>query len=254
MLLVNHKWPFALNGALHYDVYIGIDVLNTMAGFTYIYNGGRNTFFRHYRSRQAEKLSKKQIFSVLYRDLQRDLTRLELQPRSVVIHRDGRSFPQEEEGFAEAIERLIQSRILQQNVQVGVVEIHKTTMGRMRLFEERNNEICNPRIGSRFVIDDRQGFVCNTGWPFRFPGTASPLHISMAWGSLEIEKVLEDVFALSQLAWSAPDKSSRLPVTIKLGDMFLQPIASRFDEEDALYGEDEVVEDLELVGATADAT
>lgn len=254
MLMVNHKWPFALNSPLHYDVYIGIDVLNTMAGFTYVYNGGKNAYFRHYRSRQAERLSKKQIFSVLYRDLQRDIGRLGLQPRSIVIHRDGRSFVQEEEGFAAAVERLKQDRVLPGDVQIGVVEIHKTTMGRMRVFEERNNEIFNPRIGSRFVIDSRQGIVCNTGWPFRFPGTVSPLHVSIAFGELEIEKALEDVFALSQLAWSAPDKSSRLPATIKLGDMFLQPIASEFDEEDALYGEDELVEDLELVEANADGS
>lgn len=252
MLMVNHKWPFALYNPLNYDVYVGIDVLNTMAGFTYVYNGGRNAYFRHYRSRQKERLSRKQIFSVLHRDLQRDLRRLELQPRSIVIHRDGRSFVQEEEGFAAAVERLKQDRVLPMDVQIGVVEIHKTTMGRLRLFEERNNQIFNPRIGSRFVIDNQQAIVCNTGWPFRFPGTVAPLHVSIAKGDLEIEKALEDVFALSQLAWSAPDKSSRLPITIKLGDMFLQPIASEFDEEDALYGEEELVDDLELVEVNAD--
>ena len=254
MLMVNHKWPFALNSPLHYDVYIGIDVLNTMAGFTYVYNGGRNTYFRHYRSRQAERLSKKQIFSVLHRDLQRDIRRLGLQPHSIVIHRDGRSFAQEEDGFVAAVERLKNEQVLARDVQIGVVEIHKTTMGRLRLFEERNTEISNPRIGSRFVIDKHQAIVCNTGRPFRFPGTVAPLHVSIAKGDLEIEKALEDVFALSQLAWSAPDKSSRLPVTIKLGDMFLQPVASEFDEEDALYGEEELVEGPELVEAIADAS
>ena len=222
-----------------------------MAGFTYVYNGGRNSFFRHYRSRQAERLSKKQIFSVLHRDLKRDISRLGLQPQSLVIHRDGRSFAQEEEGLSAAVDQLKRDGTLPQDVRTGVVEIHKTTVGRLRLYEERNNEILNPRIGSRFVIDSRQGIVCNTGWPFRFPGTAAPLHVSIARGDLDIEKVLEDTFALAQLAWSAPDKSSRIPITIKLCDMFLQPIASDFDEEDALYGEEELVEDLELVETNA---
>jgi hypothetical protein len=251
MLIVNHKWPFALNSPLHHDVYIGIDVLNTMAGFTYVYNGGKNSYFRHYQSRQAEKLSKKQVFSVLSQDLQRDLSRLNLKPRSIVIHRDGRSFAQEEEGFFAAVERLKQDRVLPTDVLAGVVEIHKTTMGRLRLYEERGGETQNPRIGSFFTVDDRQGIVCNTGWPFRFPGTVAPLHVAVTRGDLDIRNTLADVFALSQLAWSAPDKSSRLPITIKLGDMFLQPVASEFDEEDALYGGEEPSDDLELVGAGA---
>jgi hypothetical protein len=35
------------------------------------------------------------------------------------------------------------------------------------------------------------------------------------------------------LAWSAPDKASRLHLPIKLGDDYLEPIASKVDEDDS---------------------
>lgn len=240
MLLVNRQWPFALKNPLCYDVYIGIDVLNNIAGFTYIYNGGKDCYFQHYQSGQGEKISEKQVFSILKKDLQKYISQLKLQPRSIVVHRDGRSYAQEEKGFIRAIRTLQQDGFLPPDVQVGVVEIHKTSSARLRLYYERDEIISNPGIGDYFIIDDREGVVCNTGYPFTFSGTANPLHIVIASGDLEIKKVLTDVFALAQLgAWSAPDKAARYPATIKLNDTFLEAIASESDEEAALYSEDE---------------
>jgi len=56
------KWPWALASPLRYDVYVGIDVLNSMAGFTFVYNGGQQIFFHHYPSKQKERLGTNQIF------------------------------------------------------------------------------------------------------------------------------------------------------------------------------------------------
>lgn len=129
---------------------------------------------------------------------------------------------------------------LSEDVQIGVVEIHKTSSARLRLYYEINENIENPSIGDYFVIDDREGIVCNTGFPFKFGGTANPLHTKIAYGSLDIINVLSDVFGLAQLgSWAAPDKSARYPATIKLGDTFLEPIASDSDDEAALYSDDE---------------
>jgi hypothetical protein len=251
MLLVNQKWPFALSAPLHYDVHIGVDVLNGMAGFTYVYNGGKNCQFRSHASKQKEKLSAKQFRTVLTDELRKDLQELRLKPASIIIHRDGRSFAKEHEGFVTAIRILRDEGVVDENVRMGTIEIHKTSSLRLRIFNRREGKIHNPDTGAYFVIDERQGIVCNTGWPFRFPGTAKPLLVTVASGDVEIEKALSDVFALSQLAWSAPDKPSRYPVTTKLGDMFLRPIASESDEEAARYGDDE--DDDEETEAAADA-
>lgn len=239
MLLVNHRWPFALDEPLSYDAYVGIDVLNSMSGFTYVYGGGRDCYFRHYQSQQREKLSKNQVRSVLSKDLRADLAKLASPPNSIVIHRDGRSYAQEEAGFVSAIEQLKRDGLLPADVEIGVVQIHKSSSARLRLYEQHASNTRNPGMGAYFPVDSRQGIVCNTGWPFELPGTVIPLHASIVYGDLEIEKVLADIFRLSQLAWSAPDKSSRMPVTIKLGDEFLRPISSEADEEAALYGDEE---------------
>ncbi len=254
MLLVNHRWPFALHAPLNYDIHIGVDVLNGIAGFTYAYNGGRDCVFRHYPSKQEEKLSANQMCTVLYQDLKQDMERLGLGPSSIVIHRDGRSYVQEEKGFEAAVNRLKKDGILAQSLKIGVVEIHKTSAARLRIFDDRNGAVQNPKVGAYFLIDGKQGVVCTTGWPFRFPGTVNPLHVCVAFGDLDIEKVLSDIFAFSQLAWSAPDKPSRLPITIKLGDMFLRPIASESDDEAALYGEEGVNEDTSPVEVSASNT
>jgi hypothetical protein len=243
LLLVNHKWPFALKTPLNYDLPYGIDVLNSMAGFTYAYNGGKDCYFRHSRSTQGEKLSKGQVLKMLYNDLRRDVPRLGLKPKAIVQHRDGNTHAEEIEGMAEAVRRLQSEGVLDEGLIVGTTKIHKSSTSHLRLYEEQNGEIRNPRIGSYFALNEHQGIVCNTGYPFSFPGTVKPLLATIADGGLEIEKVLADIFALSQLAWTAPDKASRHPITTKLGDMFLRPIASAADEEEARYGdEDETAE------------
>lgn len=239
LLLVNHKWPFGLKTPLNYDLPFGIDVLNSMAGFTYAYNGGKDCYFRHGRSSQGEKLSKSQVLRMLYNDLSRDIPRLGLKPKALVQQRDGNTHAEEIEGMAAAVQRLQREGVLDEGITVGTIKIHKSSASHLRLYEERNGQLTNPRIGSYFVLNERQGIVCNTGYPFNIPGTVKPLLITIADGDLEIEKVLADIFALSQLAWTAPDKASRHPITTKLGDMFLRPIASAADEEAALYGDEE---------------
>src|SRR6266542_736270 len=44
-LIVNRKWPYALSENLYYDVYIGIDVHDRYAGFTFFFRNGENIFF-----------------------------------------------------------------------------------------------------------------------------------------------------------------------------------------------------------------
>ncbi|MCW5318868.1 hypothetical protein GTQ43_36040 [Nostoc sp. KVJ3] len=240
MLLVNRQWPFALKEPLYYDVYIGIDVLNNIAGFTYIYNAGENCYFRYHKSPQGEKLTERQISSILKKDLREDISSLKLQPSSIVIHRDGRSFTEEHKGFVKSINSLQKEGFLSENINIGVIEIHKTSSARLRLYYEQDEVIENPSIGDYFLIDNREGIICTTGFPFEFSGTANPLHIKIAYGDLDMRNVLSDIFALAQLgSWAAPDKAARYPATIKIGDTFLEPIASDSDDEAALYSEDE---------------
>lgn len=238
MLEVNRKWLYALAKPLNYDVYIGIDVLNHMAGFTYVYNGGKDCYFRYYESKQAEKLSKKQVYKIIKEDLQQDIAHLDIQPKSIIIHRDGRSFDTERSGFRKAIKSLQEGGFLSNDILTGVADIHKSSAFRVRLCEENNEIFVNPHIGNYFIFDSKQGIICNTGYPFRISGTVKPLFASVADGDLNIEFVLEDIFCLSQLAYASPSSVSRNPSTISIGDFFLEAVASDSDREAALYSED----------------
>ena len=243
VLIVNRKWISALSEPLNYDVHIGIDVLNHMAGFTYVYLGGEKTYFRSYLTPQKEKLSARHLRTVLRDDLERDLHNLGISPRHIVIHRDGRSYSTEIKGLHAAIRSLEDQDVIERDTLVGLVEIHKHSAYPLRMAEGTGlDSLDNPMVGSWFRLSDKEGIICNTGAPFLQQGTAKPLHISIVDGNLEVEKVLEDAFALSNLTWAAPDKCQRLPITTKLGDDFLRPIASPADVESALYGEEEEVE------------
>jgi hypothetical protein len=239
MLIVNRKWLWALKDALNYDAYIGIDVLNNMAGVSFIYNNAQRCFFRDFPSQQKEKLLSKQIQKIIYDSLKEDIEKHGLSPKSVIVHRDGRTYPQEIKGFSTAIQKLKDENLLEKNASTGIVEIHKESAKKLRLVNLTDNgQLNNPTIGTPFIINQLEGIVCNTGWPFNLMGTVKPLHAVIAFGNLDISQVLEDIFSLSQLIWLAPDKCGRLPVTIRLANDFLEPIASESDEDEAIYGED----------------
>ena len=254
MMVVNRKWSWKLAAPLHYDVYVGIDVLNRMAGLTFVYNHGQQIFFRDYPSKQRERLTSRQLRGILSKHLREDLRTLGIRPQSIVVHRDGRTFASELEGLHAAVRDLQTEWLLPLDVVVGVVDIRKSTADHLRLVEGESWEACrNPTVGSYYVLRPHEGIVSNTGYPYRFPGTAKPLAASIVEGELDIECVLEDIFALSQPVFTAPDRCERLPLTIKLADDFLEPIAGEADEEEALYEAEEAdalvsVADEELSG------
>lgn len=244
-LIVNRKWLWALKDKLHYDVYIGLDVLNNTAAFTFLYNNGRQCFTHIYPSKQKEKLLTQQIIKVIYKHLKEDLKNYSEAPRSVIIHRDGKSHSTEWKGFKEAIQRLQKEGIISKDTNFGIIEVHKHDALGFRLFLNKNGYIKNPAIGSWEVFSKEKGVVCTTGDPFKFQGTAKPLYVEIAYGELEINKVLQDIFSLSQLCWMSPDKCCRLPITVKLCDEFLRSVAAESNEDEAIYGEMEDMDEFE---------
>lgn len=239
VLSANRKWPWGLATALHYDVYVGIDVLNRIAGITCVCDNAARIFFRDYPCSQPERLTAPQMSTMVVDALGDVVPKLGLHPRSVVVQRDGRSFASERRGLHAAIRTLMSRGVLPIDVSVGIVEVHKSSADHLRLAEGPSPEqLSNPTVGSYHVLGPRSGIVSTTGSPFQFPGTADPLAIEIAEGDLKIEHVLEDAYALSTLIFSAPDKCGRLPVTIRLADDLLEPIAAADPDDDlALYGE-----------------
>jgi hypothetical protein len=246
-LIVNRKWLWALNDDLHYDVNIGLDVLNNHAAFTFLYNNGKDCFTQIDKSKQREKLLATQMKLIIYDNLKKvadELKKQEKTIRSVILHRDGRTYISEWKGFKAAIEQLQNEQILPKDIVSGIVEVHKTTAYGFRLMYRNSGKIDNPVIGSWEALNDKEGIICTTGEPFPLRGTANPLYITIPYGNPELDKILHDIFALSLLCWATPAGCSKLPINLKLSDELLKPVASDADENEAVYGEMEDTEEF----------
>jgi hypothetical protein len=239
-LLVTSGYRFwALAEPMHYDLYVGIDVLNNTAGFTFVGLGGAICRFHSSVSQQKEKLAADQVAQELETHIADFAERISKEsgalPRHLVIHRDGRFYSSEQKGLDFAVKRLCGRMLLPHDIQVGVVEIHKSHAKRLRMFGDLRGRAVNPWVGSYHILDEHWGVLCTTGFPALRRGTANPLVVEIVSGELDIEKVLQDVYWLSVLAWTKPDGVQREPVTIKLADDWLQPIAAEIDEDEGRF-------------------
>ncbi|MGB2985835.1 MAG: hypothetical protein WBE26_08125 [Phycisphaerae bacterium] len=240
ILLLNERWPFVLATPTHADVIIGIDVKNNTAGFALIGAGGAAIRTRCSRSRQKEKLHHGQVSQALVELIEAEREILSHPIEHIVIHRDGRLWDSEHRGIDRAVDELKRRGLIANEAEVTALEISKTSLLPFRLFEpdgnRRNDGVRNPQVGCFATIDQDTGFICNTGRAFPRKGTVNPLHVRRAFGPLEIERCLEDVYALSTLAWSRPEDCSRYPISIKLTDRRLADEATDFDRDTYEYG------------------
>ena len=145
---------------------------------------------------------------MLVKVLREELSDSLLAATSLVIHRQGRVFKSEILGIRKAIASLKKEGLLADALHWGIAEVAKSSLARFRLFDVERREgrtrIENPEIGSYFILSSREGFLCATGRSFSHPGTVRPVFVRLAEGSMDIRQVMEDVYALSNLAWDAP--------------------------------------------------
>lgn len=240
VLLTNNFWPFVLATPLHAEVTIGIDVKNQTAGFTVIGRNGLSVKSYCHTSRQKEKLLKAQVLTHLAQIIRDEKIRLGRPLKSIVIHRDGRCFQSEMDGAAAAIDKLKKEGVVAADGTLTVLEISKSAPVRLRLFEVQRTDgakpfVQNPQVGLYAIINGNEGFLCSTGRAFRHAGTVQPLHVRCVLEGIPFVDALEDVYALTTLAWTRPEDCSRYPVTIKMTDRGLGEEASEFDQEALLY-------------------
>jgi hypothetical protein len=240
VLLTNNFWPFVLATPLHADVTVGIDVKNQTAGFTII--GRHGTFVKAYchTSRQKEKLLKEQVLTHVAQIVRDEHVRLRRSVKSVVIHRDGRCWQSEIDGATAAMEKLKKEGVVAPDGSLTILEISKSAAVRLRFFDVEITRgarpfVNNPQVGLYAIVNRNEGFLCTTGRAFPRRGTVQPLHVRSVREGLPFVEALEDVYALSTLAWTRPEDCSRYPITIKLTDRWLGEEASEFDEEVLLY-------------------
>lgn len=238
VLLTNEKWPFVLADPLHADLTIGIDVKNHTVGYAVVSDAGRSVRFHCESSQQSEKLAASQIKSQLEGIVRAEFGDQGRSFGSIVIHRDGRAFPEECDGAVQAAEALRAEGVLLPHATITIVEISKSERSRLRFFEVKEDggrqRIDNPQVG-QYYITGRDAYVATTGLPFARPGTSKPLHVRYVVGALPFKDCLEDIYRLSVLTWGRPDDCSRLPITIKLTDRALGEEATEYDEDALKY-------------------
>lgn len=239
-LIVNRKWPYALSKNLHYDIYIGVDVHDRHAGFTFFFRNGENIFFwpvkvpLKNRSQRAEKIKAKTLTDTLTEKLTSLIPLFCPNPNGIVVIRDGKSFVQEHKAIQTALKNLADEKLLDTStMKYGVLDLHKQSAIPLRIASMTNghDRLENPIAGAFKPFSSSHGFLYNTGFPFRIRGSSKPLQLILQDGNVEFGKVAEDVFCQTMLAFSAPDLSNSLPVSIKLIDLLLEPLSAAVDQE-----------------------
>ncbi|WDF78969.1 hypothetical protein PQ469_02985 [Mucilaginibacter sp. KACC 22773] len=237
-LVVNRKWPYALAKNLNYDLYIGIDAHEFYAGFCFLFKNGEKIVF------DIEKTAKKagntfrteKVNSGLIRDkivevLSRHLDAGEEFPKSIVVLRDGTSWGEEQKALMAAIDKLREDgKIDQSEVKLAVLDVAKSSAIPIRAaVPDQNNMLDNADAGT--VVPIREGKECyifNTGFPYKIPGSSNPIRVSLAWGDIDFDKAVDDVFAMTQLNFTAPDRASSLPLPLKLIDLIIRDVAHEY--------------------------
>lgn len=236
ILLTNNKWPFVLRTSLFADLTIGIDVKAHTAAFTSIDKLGKEIRTDFCSSKQKEKLSAQQTYAKLKVLISKEAKGSSDHFKRIVIHRDGKIFDTERKGILSAINDLIKEDIISPSIELAILEIAKHSSATLRLFEVTmqsgaSEKVDNPQIGSFVIMNTAEAYLCSTGREFFHKGSTNPLLIRYDYGTLDFEKVLEDFYYLTSLAFTRPEDCSRYPLTLKITDRRLSEVASDYDTE-----------------------
>lgn len=237
-LIINKKWPYALAENLNYDLYIGIDAHEFYAGYCFFFGNGEKIIFEVEKVSKGtgtfrnEKINYKVIADKIFTVISRHLSVADDKPKSIIILRDGVSYGEEEKALCEAMQRLADANLLDKDsVQTGVIDIAKSTAVPVRAaaFNGNLRSLENPECGTYFFMNKKDAFIFNTGKPYNVPGSSKPIHVSFTYGNIDFEKSLEDIFRLTQITFSSPDRPTSLPLPLKLIDTLIRDVANEYD-------------------------
>lgn len=238
-LIINRRWPYSLAENLNHDLYIGIDAHEFYAGFVFFFKNGEKIVFdtekvaKPIGSFRNEKINYKVIEDKIVAVLSRHLKLGEDVPKSIVILRDGMSFGEEAKALEGALSKLNELGLVDKDqIATGVIDVAKSSAIPVRAasFIGNSNSLENPLSGTYLKMNtNNSAFIFNTGAPYRVPGSSNPIHATLSSGNVDFEKSLEDIFRLTQITFSSPDRPTSLPLPLKLIDTLIRDIAHEFD-------------------------
>ena len=246
--------PWVLAKPMNYDFYMGVDLLFGQVIYVFVCGkGGRNVWVRRGTPRKrhlsTEKIDEFELADRFAEGV-REAKQLGLEIGSVIIHRDGRWWSNEDQALSNAITDLQSDKSLSSDCKVGVVEIHKSHLP-ARLFTITNNPshpLENPIPGSYLKLNAAEILLTSTGQPGpwdRQSRTARTLLLRLVRGgdagAVDIQKIAEDAYGLTHLNWNAPEIEISLPVTIRWSDERLRELIRNTAGDEAMDLEEQEI-------------
>jgi argonaute-like protein implicated in RNA metabolism and viral defense len=216
---------------------MGVDLLYGQVIYVFVCGkGGRNVWVRRGMPRKrhlsTEKIDEFELAD-RFAEAVREAKQLGVDVNSVIIHRDGRWWSNEDEALTNAITDLQSDDTLPADCKVGVVEVHKSHLP-ARLFtvtKNANLPLENPIPGSFLKLNSAEILLTSTGQPGpwdRQSRTARTLLLKLVRGeeagAIDIKNIAQDAYGLTHLNWNAPEIEISLPVTIRWSDERLREI------------------------------
>ncbi len=213
---------------LHYDIHLAIDVSEKFTHFCfsfYMYNSGMqkpiiktDTFTKSNRKEKINQTILESKLNSLFDGWSNDL--INSRPLKMLVTRDGKVC----EGEGEAIESVVKNQIAKKNLSndftFDVIEYHKTSLKGVRLWtrNEGIGLIENVLEGTFFLLDNRNAILSPTGYSTLNQGTSHPILIRKVNGPTDINVIIQDIFALTQLNFSSPTVAQGHCLPIKRAD------------------------------------
>jgi hypothetical protein len=142
---------------------------------------------------------------------------------SLLVFRDGRECGREPEAFEPAFAKLKAEGRLAVNAEVVLIDVHKTGMKDIRLWEVgQGDTVDNVLEGVAVELDSRSVLLCTTGSATLRNVTADPVLLVGRTESAPMDRIADHFFASAQLNYNSPGVAQRLSAGLKRTDEELE--------------------------------
>ncbi len=194
------------------DCFIGIDVGTQSTGIHYpacsVCFDGKGNILGYYKTKKAqsgEKINKKVLFDIFDKVLIEYNEKNGHYPEHIVIHRDG---------FSNESNEWYDEYFSSKSIKYDLVEVKKKIFE--RLIDNNNPNGMNPDAGM-CIIKDNTAIIVTTQRNSNYGGAPQPLEIIHKHGSLSINEIVSQIYALSELHIGSIN-GTRLPITTYYSD------------------------------------
>ena len=147
----------------------------------------------------------------------------------LLIPRDGRKCGEELEGVRDAVEQLIEQKVLDETVAFDFVDVHKESAKGIRLWEvDERDKAENTFEGTGLILDSKTLVLQNTGAGTLRNGTAEPMLVIAHDDDIDLREIADTLHNGAQHNFSSPGVAQSLPIELKRTD---DELKTRYSQE-----------------------